>query len=75
MTSNHGSIRVCSLPVFFFLPCWEPLPENPDTHFSTSCVTLDELIQLSEPVFPCVFQGLKSLILYTSKVFFERERR
>ena len=42
-------------------------------------MTLDELIQLSEAVFPFVFQGLNSLILYTSQVFFffffERERK
>lgn len=31
MTGVRGSIRVCPLPVFFFLPCWEPLPENPLT--------------------------------------------
>lgn len=47
--------------------------------FYTSLVTLDELTQLSEAVFPFVFQGLNSLILYTSQVFFffsfERERK
>lgn len=56
-------------------------PLTSSSFFYTSLVTLDELIQLSEAVFPFVFQGLNSLILYTSQVFFfffllrERERR
>ena len=55
-------------------------PLTSSSFFYTSLVTLDELIQLSEAVFPFVFQGLNSLILYTSQVFFfffsfERERK
>lgn len=63
--------HLCRLSACILFPCWDtnPLTTWVGSLFATFG-TLEELIQLSEPVFPGVFQGLKSLLLYKSDFFF-----
>lgn len=67
-TIGQKSLMILSGPLTFLL-----------LFFTLAFVTLDELIQPLRLFSSFVFQGLNSLILYTSQVFFfllrERERR